>query len=110
MEEGLYPQVPVCGAPQGVIARCPMPIAQPRGRCVPGGKELQRTEQGTPLQEFPSAASALSSPIAIAQPCTSLSAHLPFQGGARSIQMAVQGSVINYWLFTRKGKDCHFPR
>ncbi|XP_036706779.1 inactive ubiquitin carboxyl-terminal hydrolase MINDY-4B [Balaenoptera musculus] len=30
------------------------------------------------------------------------------KGGARSIQMAVQGSIIKYLLFTRKGKDCNF--
>ncbi|KAK2090503.1 Inactive ubiquitin carboxyl-terminal hydrolase MINDY-4B [Saguinus oedipus] len=28
-------------------------------------------------------------------------------GGARSIQMAVQGSIIKYLLFTRKGKACN---
>uniref|UniRef100_A0AC11AZH5 MINDY family member 4B n=1 Tax=Ovis aries TaxID=9940 RepID=A0AC11AZH5_SHEEP len=30
------------------------------------------------------------------------------KGGVRSIQMAVQGSIIKYLLFTRKGKDCNF--
>ncbi|XP_054441035.1 inactive ubiquitin carboxyl-terminal hydrolase MINDY-4B [Pteronotus mesoamericanus] len=30
------------------------------------------------------------------------------KGGARSIQMAVQGSLIKYLLFTREGKDCDF--
>ncbi|XP_053456175.1 inactive ubiquitin carboxyl-terminal hydrolase MINDY-4B [Nycticebus coucang] len=30
------------------------------------------------------------------------------KGGARSIQMAVQGSIIKYLLFTREGKDCDF--
>uniref|UniRef100_A0A8C5YGP2 MINDY family member 4B n=1 Tax=Microcebus murinus TaxID=30608 RepID=A0A8C5YGP2_MICMU len=30
------------------------------------------------------------------------------KGGARSIQMAVQGSIIKYLLFTRKVKDCNF--
>ncbi|XP_033712210.1 inactive ubiquitin carboxyl-terminal hydrolase MINDY-4B [Tursiops truncatus] len=30
------------------------------------------------------------------------------KGGARSIQMAVQGCIIKYLLFTRKGKDCNF--
>uniref|UniRef100_A0A2K6P586 MINDY family member 4B n=1 Tax=Rhinopithecus roxellana TaxID=61622 RepID=A0A2K6P586_RHIRO len=30
------------------------------------------------------------------------------KGGARSIQMAVQGSIIKYLLFTRKGKDSNF--
>ncbi|KAM5292433.1 inactive ubiquitin carboxyl-terminal hydrolase MINDY-4B [Ctenodactylus gundi] len=30
------------------------------------------------------------------------------KGGAQSIQMAVQGSVIKYLLFTRKKKDCRF--
>ncbi|XP_036992020.2 inactive ubiquitin carboxyl-terminal hydrolase MINDY-4B [Artibeus jamaicensis] len=30
------------------------------------------------------------------------------KGGARSIQMAVQGSITKYLLFTRKGKDCNF--
>ncbi|XP_021014731.2 inactive ubiquitin carboxyl-terminal hydrolase MINDY-4B [Mus caroli] len=28
------------------------------------------------------------------------------KGGAQSIQMAVQGSIIKYLLFTREGKDC----
>ncbi|OBS79647.1 hypothetical protein A6R68_22151, partial [Neotoma lepida] len=28
------------------------------------------------------------------------------KGGARSIQMAVQGSIIKYLLFSREGKDC----
>ncbi|XP_036098428.1 inactive ubiquitin carboxyl-terminal hydrolase MINDY-4B [Molossus molossus] len=32
------------------------------------------------------------------------------EGGARSIQMAVQGSIINYLLFPRKEKDCRFRR
>ncbi|XP_023559855.1 inactive ubiquitin carboxyl-terminal hydrolase MINDY-4B [Octodon degus] len=30
------------------------------------------------------------------------------KGGARSVQMAVQGFIIKYLLFTRKGKDCNF--
>ncbi|KAM5332489.1 inactive ubiquitin carboxyl-terminal hydrolase MINDY-4B [Glossophaga mutica] len=30
------------------------------------------------------------------------------KGGARSIQMAVQGSIIKYLLFTRKAKNCNF--
>nr|XP_019604379.1 PREDICTED: protein FAM188B2 [Rhinolophus sinicus] len=30
------------------------------------------------------------------------------KGGARSIQMAVQGFIIKYLLFTREGKDCNF--
>ncbi|XP_045359237.1 inactive ubiquitin carboxyl-terminal hydrolase MINDY-4B [Leopardus geoffroyi] len=30
------------------------------------------------------------------------------KGGARSIQMAVQGFIIKDLLFTRKGKDCNF--
>ncbi|XP_012585608.1 PREDICTED: protein FAM188B2 [Condylura cristata] len=29
------------------------------------------------------------------------------KGGAQSIQMAVQGSIIKHLLFTRKGKDCN---
>ncbi|XP_016072179.1 PREDICTED: protein FAM188B2 [Miniopterus natalensis] len=32
------------------------------------------------------------------------------KGGARSIQMAVQGSIIKHLLFTRKGEDCNFHR
>ncbi|XP_057593782.1 inactive ubiquitin carboxyl-terminal hydrolase MINDY-4B [Hippopotamus amphibius kiboko] len=32
------------------------------------------------------------------------------KGGASSIQMAVQGSIIKYLLFTRKGKDGNFHR
>ncbi|XP_019604379.2 inactive ubiquitin carboxyl-terminal hydrolase MINDY-4B [Rhinolophus sinicus] len=32
------------------------------------------------------------------------------KGGARSIQMAVQGFIIKYLLFTREGKDCNFHR
>ncbi|XP_058152384.1 inactive ubiquitin carboxyl-terminal hydrolase MINDY-4B [Dasypus novemcinctus] len=30
------------------------------------------------------------------------------KGGARGLQMAVQVSVLKYFLFTRKGKDCNF--
>ncbi|XP_070259853.1 inactive ubiquitin carboxyl-terminal hydrolase MINDY-4B [Myotis yumanensis] len=30
------------------------------------------------------------------------------KGGAQSIQMAVQGLIIKYLLFTREGKDCNF--
>ncbi|ELR49755.1 Protein FAM188B2, partial [Bos mutus] len=30
------------------------------------------------------------------------------KGGVQSIQMAVQGPIIKYLLFTRKGKDCNF--
>ncbi|KFO32797.1 Protein FAM188B2 [Fukomys damarensis] len=30
------------------------------------------------------------------------------KGGSRSVQMAVQGFVIKYLLFTRKSKDCNF--
>ncbi|XP_039711049.1 inactive ubiquitin carboxyl-terminal hydrolase MINDY-4B [Pteropus medius] len=30
------------------------------------------------------------------------------KGGAQGIQMAVQGSIIKYLLFTRTGKDCNF--
>ncbi|XP_060053066.1 inactive ubiquitin carboxyl-terminal hydrolase MINDY-4B [Erinaceus europaeus] len=30
------------------------------------------------------------------------------KGGARTIQMAVQGSILKYLLFTRKEKDCNF--
>nr|XP_023415980.1 inactive ubiquitin carboxyl-terminal hydrolase MINDY-4B [Cavia porcellus] len=30
------------------------------------------------------------------------------KGGSRGIQMAVQGFIIKYLLFTRKGKDCNF--
>ncbi|KAM6160996.1 inactive ubiquitin carboxyl-terminal hydrolase MINDY-4B [Erethizon dorsatum] len=30
------------------------------------------------------------------------------KGGAQSIQMAVQGFIIKYLLFTMKGKDCNF--
>ncbi|XP_058921242.1 LOW QUALITY PROTEIN: inactive ubiquitin carboxyl-terminal hydrolase MINDY-4B [Kogia breviceps] len=32
------------------------------------------------------------------------------KGGARSIQVAVQGSIIKYLLFTRQGKDCNVLR
>lgn len=35
---------------------------------------------------------------------------LPTQGGAQSIQMAVQGSIIKYLLFAREGKDCSLHR
>uniref|UniRef100_A0A5F5Q269 MINDY family member 4B n=1 Tax=Equus caballus TaxID=9796 RepID=A0A5F5Q269_HORSE len=31
------------------------------------------------------------------------------KGGARSIQMAVQGSILKYLLFARKGIDCNLP-
>lgn len=76
------------------------------------GKRLYRKiDRDIHFQEFPFVLLALRGSVTIVKPCSQPHySSLPSQGGARSIQMAVQGSIIKYLLFTRKGKDCNFHR
>lgn len=106
MEEDIHPQ----SQPSGKGA-----FAKPRGCRIPGGARLQRrTETDIHFQGFSLVMWAPSGSPTIVEPCWWPShpqhSSAPFQGGARSIQMAVQGSILKYLLFARKGIDCNLPR